>query len=633
MRELGRSGDFDVSIALDDWNKTVEAFRAGKLDAIAMAQTRERRDWAAFAATHATPVFAVYFRHGQATPTGVQALEGHTIAVHESDPMRETIASFFGGERYRFLRVSTPLEALRAVRDGRADYALMPRAYGDRALAAGPVEGVDASNFGLELQAYSFAVAPSNPMLLDRLNRALAQLEQSGKLEAMRVRWLESHRDVRERGALERRLLWQGTFGVAGLVTASATIVLLARLARRRSAVAAAERVRRISVEQALADAEARLDRAFLHHPDGMVITERDTTRIIEINDALCRLVGERPEAMLGQPVTSLSAISDPAALETLRALLESEGGLHGAPLQLRRPDGDVRSCIVHAEPFVLEGEECVFSIIRDVTDQMRADEALRHGYDMILGETRKRGRELQATRRALARTEETLRTYTRAVAHDMGAPVRAIRGFSAMVKEDIEAGRLDEAVTFIDRIDVAAKRMSAMLPGFSRLANVDRTPLALETVGMTELAQEAWDLACTGAPARSVAFLLSPLPAAFADTALVAQVWQNLLDNAFKYTLRVADPKVGVDAFTEEGRVWYRVADNGAGFDPAYSAQLFEPFRRLHAEGEFAGTGVGLSIVHRIVERHGGDIRARGEVGVGAVFEFTLTAAGHAAA
>jgi signal transduction histidine kinase len=121
------------------------------------------------------------------------------------------------------------------------------------------------------------------------------------------------------------------------------------------------------------------------------------------------------------------------------------------------------------------------------------------------------------------------------------------------------------------------------------------------------------------------VSLLVADLPPAMGDPPLLAQVWQNLLANAFKYTAATAAPKVGVDAFVEDGRQWYRVSDNGAGFDMGLAKHLFQPFRRLHPESEFAGTGVGLSIVRRIVRRHGGEIRARANVGVGAVFEFTI--------
>jgi signal transduction histidine kinase len=105
--------------------------------------------------------------------------------------------------------------------------------------------------------------------------------------------------------------------------------------------------------------------------------------------------------------------------------------------------------------------------------------------------------------------------------------------------------------------------------------------------------------------------------------------VWQNLLDNAWKYSARAPAPKVLVDSWRDSSATWYRVTDNGAGFDMGRADLLFQPFQRMHSSAQFAGTGVGLSLVRRIVELHGGEIRLRSSPGVGTVAEFTLEALG----
>lgn len=627
LRAMAVVGNFDLTITLDAWPKIEQDFRAGALDVIAMSRTQSRSEWAAFARSHATPVFAVYYREGQVAPTNLQALAGHSIAVPVSEPMRQTVQDHFGGPQFRVVEVSTPVDALIAVRDSRTDYALMPRTFGNRAMAAGQIESVKPAGFGLELQAYAFAVAPGDTRLLERLNRALAELDSNGQLEAVRTQWLESHRGIREREALESRAATQRMVGGGALLAAGTTITMLAVYARRRARVAAVESARRKETEHALALAEEHLNRAFMAHPDCMVITELGTMRIVEINTALCRLLGHSRDELLGREVPALDGILDPAVIETLRSMLAAEGRLDGAPLTITTRAGDPRNCLVSSEPIDLSGTACVLSVIRDVTEQVRADAQLREGYERLQVEVRSRMAELERAKSELSETRATLDAVSRAASHDLRPPIRAIRGLASLLRQDIGAGRLSEASDYLDRIDRAARRMDAMVQSFADLVAVDRAPSRFEAVDMTTQAREAWEVVCAGEPARKARFRLEPLPGAQGDPSMLAQVWQNLLDNAFKYTGRTAEPMVAVDSFFDQGHLWYRVSDNGVGFDAGAAAGLFEPFRRMHAEIDFPGTGIGLSIVRRILRRHGGDIRVHSSPGVGAVFEFRVAA------
>lgn len=190
LGELARVGDFEVTVRLGDWASIEPDFRAGKLDAVAMTHTVARRQWALFARPHAAPAMAIYHRAGALPPLGLADLVGSTIAVADGDAMRETRANFFSGEQFRFSTFDHPLAALEAVRDGQARFALMSRAYGDKALATGAVQGLAASEFSVRLQQYGFAVAPGNEALRRSLDAALDELERAGTLDALRTKWL-----------------------------------------------------------------------------------------------------------------------------------------------------------------------------------------------------------------------------------------------------------------------------------------------------------------------------------------------------------------------------------------------------------------------------------------------------------
>jgi signal transduction histidine kinase len=138
---------------------------------------------------------------------------------------------------------------------------------------------------------------------------------------------------------------------------------------------------------------------------------------------------------------------------------------------------------------------------------------------------------------------------------------------------------------------------------------------------------QEVWESLADRRANRDIEFRLSALPAARGDPRALRQIWQNLLENALKFSRDKTPAVIEVDAETDAQELRYRVRDNGAGFDPRYAHKLFGLFQRLHGMDEFDGTGVGLSIVQRLLRKHGGSIRGQGQPGAGASFEFTLPA------
>jgi light-regulated signal transduction histidine kinase (bacteriophytochrome) len=154
----------------------------------------------------------------------------------------------------------------------------------------------------------------------------------------------------------------------------------------------------------------------------------------------------------------------------------------------------------------------------------------------------------------------------------------------------------------------------------YSRVTRIDRK---LEMVDMGEVAAEV--AARLAAPYPDTRVSIGPLGHARADLAMVRQILENLIGNAFKYSAKVAAPAIHIDAEPVDGAIWYRIADNGVGFDMRYADRLFGMFQRMHPAADFAGTGVGLAIVKRLVERHGGQIEGDASPDAGATFRFHL--------
>ena len=217
------------------------------------------------------------------------------------------------------------------------------------------------------------------------------------------------------------------------------------------------------------------------------------------------------------------------------------------------------------------------------------------------------------------------LESFSYSVSHDLAAPLRGIDGFSRMIEEDY-ADRLDErGRDYLQRIRAGTQRMHRLIDDLLGLARITRNEMNRQVVDLSAMASElVADLARTE-PERRAEFLIQPSMRVYADANLLRIAIDNLLRNAWKFTSRHDAARVEIGCLQRGRELVYFVKDDGAGFDMRYATKLFGPFQRLHSVGEFSGSGIGLAIVHRIVQRHGGRIWAEAEVERGASFFFTL--------
>ncbi len=232
---------------------------------------------------------------------------------------------------------------------------------------------------------------------------------------------------------------------------------------------------------------------------------------------------------------------------------------------------------------------------------------------------------DLQRRTEALEVSLKEMETFSYSVAHDLRSPLRSIDGFSKYLSEHA-AERLDaQQQNYLQRIRAAAQRMGRLIDDLLNLARVGRTTIRFEQVNMSALAAEIIEGLHRRDPERQVSADITPELIVRGDRGLLRIVLEGLLENAWKFTgtREVAQMTFGVVA--REGERVYFVQDNGVGFDMAYVDKLFQPFQRLHTEEEFPGTGIGLALIQRIIQRHGGRIWAEAVAGQGATFSFTL--------
>ena len=236
---------------------------------------------------------------------------------------------------------------------------------------------------------------------------------------------------------------------------------------------------------------------------------------------------------------------------------------------------------------------------------------------------------EAELVRRVAERTADLetanreLEAFTYSVSHDLRAPLRAINGFASILSANEMMALSPAGQDLLGRVVSNATRMDQLINDMLEFSRVTRATLKGTNVDLHSLAKGIAEELRDINPAAEVE--IGPLPAVNGDRAMLRQVLANLMGNALKYSARKDKPRIEIGATSSEGETIYFVRDNGAGFDKKYAGNMFKLFRRLHRESEFPGTGVGLVIVKRIIERHGGKVWAESKVGEGACFHFTL--------
>ncbi len=283
-----------------------------------------------------------------------------------------------------------------------------------------------------------------------------------------------------------------------------------------------------------------------------------------------------------------------------------------------QRPNG--RTLEIEGSALDVDGQINGFvTTYTDITELREAQGALERLNAQLDQRVKERTRELQDL-------NQELESFTYSVSHDLRTPLRSIQGFASMLAET-EAERLSEhGRTSLQRILNNAGRMGKLITDLLSMAQQSRGELKLQWVNLSAMARSVAAELQQGDAKRRAEWRIEGGLWAHADPDLMQIVLHNLMGNAWKYT-SLAETAV-VEFFGEigpDGRPCFVVRDNGAGFDMRYADQLFQPFKRLHFPHEFEGSGIGLAIVQRILQRHGGSIRGEGVVGQGAVFSFSL--------
>lgn len=374
----------------------------------------------------------------------------------------------------------------------------------------------------------------------------------------------------------------------------------------------------RIQAEQALRESEVKFSTVFQLSPVALSIRSIKDQIFIDANESFLQNIGYTRDELIGQPVSKIDLWVDSERRENFRRLMAEHGKVENYEIEFQRKKGKHGYGLVSATSITINGEPCVLSQITIISDRKAMEE-----------EIRKLNQELE--KRVLERTEQLetankeLESFAYSVSHDLRAPLRGIDGFSQALLEDYEDKLDAQAKNYLHRVRAAAQHMAQLIDDLLNLSRLNRDEIHIQSVNLSKAAHEvAYDLQVTQ-PEREVEFIIQEGIKVLGDNRLLRIVMENLMGNAWKYTSKHETSKIEFGMQQQEQQQVYFIRDDGAGFDMIYSQKLFGAFQRLHATSDFAGTGIGLATVQRILQRHGGTVWAEGEVEKGATFFFTI--------
>jgi PAS domain S-box-containing protein len=364
----------------------------------------------------------------------------------------------------------------------------------------------------------------------------------------------------------------------------------------------------RLKAESALRVSEEKFAKAFQSSPDAITISSIDTTKYIDVNDGFCEMSGYTRAEALGHSADELGIWDNIDHRRELVEILQRDGQIRDYEILLRHKSGTHIDCLVSVEVIEISGQKCLVAITRDVTNKKRIE------------------KEREKLIKELGAKNAELEQFTYTVSHDLKAPIITIKGFLGFLSADALSGNSKRLEVDIRRISEATDKMHNLLDNLLELSRIGRMMNNPEPVAIGELAAEAEEMLQGRLQNRTIQIIVKePLLKVYGDRQRLMEVIQNLLDNAAKFMGAQSDPKIelGQTDKSEDGFVTLYVRDNGMGIAPQFHERIFGLFNRLHPGLE--GTGIGLALVKRIVEFHGGKIWLESELGQGATFFFTL--------
>lgn len=655
-----RAAGLDVKIKIGLWNKIKRDLAEGKIDALPfVGRTPEREMLFDFSLPYMSLHGAVFLRREQKNIQTLADLKNKVILVMKGDNAEE----FVRRERVsdKIITTNTFEEAFRLLAAGEGDAVITQRLMGIQLL-----EKLDISSvYPLELQIpqfrqdFCFAVKKGNRELLSRLDEGLSLIISTDVYEQIRSKWFGPA--FREKISWVEIAKYVVYILIPLLIIFSASAVFaLRKEVRRKTGKLNQEIDKHKNTLESLKAKEEQIRLLLNSTAEGIYGTDRNG-KCEFINHAAIRILGyERKEQFIAKDIHELihhSKVNGSTCTKEecpVFETLETGEGTHTDDELLWRADGSSFPAEIFAYP-IRRNDSLTGAVVTfwDISGRKERETDLQNLTNNLEAEVEQRTTELREKvnklnrskeamlymvedlnqitaelkneREKLERSNRELDAFTYSVSHDLRAPLRAINGFSKFLIEDY-TDRLDpEGKRFLDTIRENAAKMDQLILDMLSLSRISRSELKMAPVDMEAIIRSMFHEIASEEEKKSFKMIIQRVPAVTGDSALLKQVWQNLIANALKYSSKSKLKKIEIGANIDDIYITYFIKDHGAGFDDKYKHKLFGVFQRLHREDEFKGTGVGLAIIKRIIDRHNGKVWAEGAPDKGATFYFSL--------
>jgi len=677
IKAVAEAMGLTIKISTGPWDTVWNDLAAGRLDVLPIvAKSPERQRLVDFSLPHTETYDAFFVRRGDPPIPNIDAARGKEIVVMRSDAAHhQLLARHFQG---RIIPVDTIPAGLALLSSGMHDAFLCSKLIGTMVIKEHGLKNLTAGPPIPDYKrVFSFAVKKGDAELLEKLNQGLLIIKTNREYDRIYQKWLMADDPWRR---LEKYLWPAINIAAAAALIGGAWLVLLQILVKRRTRElrlaqeGLEERVARRTAQ--LAQANTALQTEIAERIQAEEALKRQHAVLAGINrvfresltctneeqlgetclDAAEKLTGSKfgfigelnPEGRLDDLAICYSgwaACKIPGSEELVLPKNLHVHGIYGVCLREGRseiandpashpdrvgvPEGHPPLTSFLGVPLKHGGKTIgMIGLANKEGGYTLADQEAVEALSVAMVEAFMRQRaekDLQKRTTQLEAANKELEAFSYSVSHDLKTPVRAIEGFSRMLAAD-HARQLDEeGLRFLNVICSNTRLMAQLIDDLLALSRLGRQQVRKSAVDLGDLTRRLFQELRDQAPERDIRLEMGDLPPAFADPNLLAMVLTNLLANAIKYTRSRETAVIEVGARTENQETVYYVKDNGVGFDDRYVDKLFGVFQRLHRGDEYEGTGVGLAIVKRIVDMHGGRVWAEGKVDGGAAFYFTL--------
>ena len=303
---------------------------------------------------------------------------------------------------------------------------------------------------------------------------------------------------------------------------------------------------------------------------------------------------------------------------ERINSLVQGEQKLAPIEEKFIKLDGTIIDVEVSATKFNYNNKTSVQLVVIDITERKKTEDSIRNLNLDLESRVKERTRQLEIMNRELE-------AFSFSVSHDLKAPLRNIEGFANALLEIIQHKLEPKELLYLERIKHAAANMNSLITDLLDLARINRVELDFQSINLYNICNNIITEIKKVQSLENLELNIEPNINIYADSNLIKIVMTNLLDNAIKFTKHRQYATIHIGSFINDQKNIVFIRDNGAGFNMKYADKLFEPFQRLHSNGDFEGYGIGLAIVSRIIDRHNGQIWAESEEGKGSTFYFFL--------